>query len=431
MEWSLILGGGAAALLAVVGTWWGIGRHKSTARAQAVQSVPVRAAAAQPGPAPSDVLSVAPDTLVIGESPEHAVVTIRSATSRTGFENAVTLDVRSDLLSRFSSLIHAAPSVLVANAAAGKRLMEVVIKGDLTAAADGNGLRAFAMQGKKIVEHGRLFDSSKLQTMINAAAVWQVASVLVAQKHLADISRELDEIKSAVQGISKFLGQQRRARIQSTYEYLAQVARAIGAGELSASARGELESCERDLLEIHRHLLAQFRDVAAERVERRETVGTEDLAHDIGEKIRKLEDVVGDMHMCLRTRIGAWHVLSAFPGEANLIAARRASLEASCEEMRGLAPLLSAELDRNIELVKSKFNRQATLDARKGELRGKRDYAKQGLSEKSSQVAESIRNAMGQLLLQNQPTRLLLAVDNGRIVGALQAVPQSVQVPVQ
>lgn len=425
MELGWILGGGAAAVIVAGGAWWSVSRRNGRARSSPKPSVPVGAAAPTVAPVLSAVPEVAPDELLMGESPERAVVSIKSTTSRAGFENAITLDLKSDLLTRFSSLLQAAPSLLVANGAGGKRLMEVVIRGDLTAAADGNGLRAFAMQGKKIVEHAKLFDAGKLQTMINAAAVWQVASVLVAQKHLADISQKLNEIKSAVQGISKFLDQQRRARIQSTYDYLAQVARAIAAGELSASTRGELESCERDLLEIHRHLLAQYRDLAGERVKHTETVGTEDLTRDIAAKITKLEEIAADMHMCLRTRIGAWHVLSAFPGEGNLIKARQASIEASCEEMRELSPFFNAEMERDIELVKSKLNRQATLDARKEELRGKRDGAKRALSTSGAQVAESIQRTMDQLLLQNQPIRILLAVDQGRIVGARQALPRT------
>ena len=66
--------------------------------------------------------------------------------------------------------------------------MEVVINGDLVQASDGDGLRAFAMESGHIKEHARLFDVQKLQNAINAAAIWQVASVVVAQKHLANAS---------------------------------------------------------------------------------------------------------------------------------------------------------------------------------------------------------------------------------------------------
>lgn len=426
MDFGWIIGGSTAAAFAGGGAWWaGSRRRGAPKKSQPTGQIDPRPSLISDAPGALAVAEAVPDELLIGESPEQAVVAIRPTNSRTGFENAVTLDLKGELVNRFSSLLQAAPTVLVAGGCAGKRLMEVVIRGDLTAAADGNGFRAFAMQGKKIVEHARLFDTTKLQTMVNAAAVWQVASVLVAQKHLADISQKLNEIKSAVHGVSQFLDQQRRARIQSTYDYLAQVARAIGAGNLSASARGEIESCERDLLEIHRHLLAQFRSVAGERVKHIETIGTEILTRDIGDKIKKLEEIAADIHMCLRTRIGAWHVLSAFPGEAHLIKARRASIEASCEEMRDIGIFFSAEIEADIDLVKSRFNRRTTMDERKAELGRKRDGAKQSLAAKSAQAAESIQRTMDQLLLQNQPTRILVAVDNSRIVEVHQALPRA------
>jgi hypothetical protein len=70
--------------------------------------------------------------------------------------------------------------------------MEVVINGDLVRAADGHGFRAIAMGAKGVREHARLFEVKNLQNVVNAAAVWQIASVLVAQKHLADISKITD-----------------------------------------------------------------------------------------------------------------------------------------------------------------------------------------------------------------------------------------------
>jgi hypothetical protein len=146
----------------------------------------------------------APTRIAIGENPTRPVVTIGVLQSPLEYEEAKPLDLQSGSMSRLSALCQAAPSHLVAGEASGKRLMEVVINGDLVRAADGNGLRAFAMGAGGIKEHARLFDVSNLQTMIHATAIWQVASVVVAQKHLADISQELDEIKDGVLEISRF-----------------------------------------------------------------------------------------------------------------------------------------------------------------------------------------------------------------------------------
>lgn len=104
-------------------------------------------------------------------------------------------DHRSKPIGRLTALIQAVPSLLVASEAHGKRLMEVVINGDLVRAADGNGSRPYAITNGRISELARLFEVEKLSDMINAAAVWQIASVVVAQKHLADISQKLDELK--------------------------------------------------------------------------------------------------------------------------------------------------------------------------------------------------------------------------------------------
>lgn len=200
----------------------------------------------------------APTRIAIGENPTQPVVTIGVLQSALEYEEAQPLDLQSSSISRLTALFQAVPSLLVAGEASGKRLMEVVINGDLVRAADGNGLRAFATGAGRIKEHARLFDVSNLQTMINATAIWQVASVVVAQKHLADISKELDEIKDGVREIFRFLDNQRKSRLQSTYDYLEQAYHAIQAGELPESVRHQLEHCERDLLEIQCHLEREF-----------------------------------------------------------------------------------------------------------------------------------------------------------------------------
>ena len=116
----------------------------------------------------------------------------------------------------------------------------------------------------------RLFEIGNLQNVINAAAIWQVASVLVAQKHLADISSKLDEINDNIIALSQFLEDQRESRIRSAYDYLGQAYRALGSGELSGAVRNELENCERDLLEIQHHIEKEYRQRVEKKIEKRE-----------------------------------------------------------------------------------------------------------------------------------------------------------------
>lgn len=88
---------------------------------------------------------------------------------------------------------------------ANKHIMEVVIHGDLAKAADGNGLRAFSRASNgNFTEHARLYHADSLSNLVNAAAVWQIASVVVAQKHLADINKKLEDLQDGINRISDF-----------------------------------------------------------------------------------------------------------------------------------------------------------------------------------------------------------------------------------
>lgn len=363
-----------------------------------------------------------PDRVVIGSNPALPLVKIEAVSAINDFEKAKPLDTKSNKsISRLSVLCQAVPSLLVAGESSGKRLMEVVINGDLVRAADGNGLRAFAMNGKSIAEQARLFEVGNLQNMINAAAIWQIASVVVAQKHLADISRKLDEIKAGVQHISQFLENQRKSRVLATYDYLGQVYLAIKGGDLPDSSRINLESCERDLLEIQLHLEMEYRQKVDKKVEHTETFGTEELTNDIGKKISELDELTEDIALCQKTRIAAWHVLSLFPGDAQLKVARRASIQKSIDSLSRLAPHLEESLKSEIAAVDSFWNTGSTLEARKRGLKSKCMTAAGSLKSKARQSSEHVIHSERILLEHDQPTRLYLQFENGELIGARQA----------
>lgn len=133
------------------------------------------------------------------------------------------------LKSLVESLVQVAPSVGTAAMINSSKLMEVVINGELLAASDGNGLRAIAKAGKGF-EHARLYEPSNLQNMANAAAIWQIASVVVAQKHLADISATLKRVESKVESIQCFHEEKRFSDIGKTMSYLEDANMAIESG---------------------------------------------------------------------------------------------------------------------------------------------------------------------------------------------------------
>lgn len=361
-----------------------------------------------------------PQRIVIGEHHDHPLMTIEPLASEYDFSRGKPLEVNGELLGRLGAMLQAAPAVLIAASSSGRNLMEVVINGSLTRAADGNGLRAFAMGPKGIIEHSRLFSAQSLQNMISAAAVWQIASVIVAQKHLADINRKLEELKAGIRSISQFLDNQRKARIESTFDYLQQIYQAIGHGELSGSVRHQLESCERDLLEIQRHLEREFQQKVDDEVKHTEMFGTEQLTNDLSSKIDRLEELAGDMVLCLKTRIASWHVLSLYPGEQRLKQARRSDIEETIEKLNSMTPYMSTNVVFEINRMKATWNKASTLDERKSMLTRKVDALMDtiyGAARKSKQSLEETTQA---LLEHDRPMRVLLEINNGMLVSARQ-----------
>lgn len=358
---------------------------------------------------------------VIGERPDYPVVTIEALPSTLEYEMAEPLDSRAGTsISRLSALCQAIPSLLVADEASGKRVMEVVINGGLVRASDGNGLRAFTMAPNGIKEHARLFNVQNLQNMIDASAIWQIASVVVAQKHLADISRKLDGIRDGVVGISRFLDNQRKSRLHAIYIYLGQVYQAIQGGDLPSTARNQLENCERDLLEIQNHLEMEYRQKVDRKIQHRETFGTRDLTADIANKMKDIDLLSEDIALCIKTRIAAWHVLSLFPGDPQLKLARRAWIQKSIDTFASLGPYCEEGIKHEISAVYALWNSEETLEARKKTLRRKCDSTVQALEHKAQTGWQQVERSEQLLLENDRPIRLLVQFENGVLVGARQ-----------
>src|SRR5262245_15081492 len=300
--------------------------------------------------------------------------------------------------------------------------MEVVINGDLVRAADGNGLRSFTMSSNGITQNARLYDVSNLQHILKAAAIWNVASVIVAQKHLADISMKLDEIKDGIRGISKFLDDQRKSRIRATCAYLEEVYQAIQGGDLPDAARNQLEACERDLLEIQLHLETEFRQKVDMRVKHVEMFGTKGLTTDIADKLRELDSLGDDLALCIKTRIAAWHVFSLFPGDSQLKSARRINIQESIVSIQSLGPDCEKKIKGEISDVYSPWNRLITLEKRRKKLSSKCDSTVKRLAHKIQQCSDAKEKSDQLMLANDPPTRILLLFDNGALAGARQVL---------
>jgi len=356
-----------------------------------------------------------PAAIHFGSDLANPAVTLRALplTELTSASQAPAVEPSLGVASRISALMQAAPSVLVAEAHRGRQLMEVVIDGKLIRAADGNGFRGMAMGADGIKEHARLFEVKDLTNLVNAAAVWQLASVIVAQKHLADISQKLGEIKDAVNGISAFLEGGRRAVILGTYQYLQQGYEALAQGELTPAIRGELESCERELLKVQSHLVDDVRRLAQMAPRDDDTFGTESLHKSSVTKYRELGQTVEDLQTCLRTRALAWYVLSLYPGEQVLKAARCESIKQGLDEFKALQSLVEAQAGVDLARFKSMWNSDETLDLRKSEVVAKSSWVRGVLEAAQTETKNQLETSQALLLERDAPTQLFVELLDG------------------
>jgi hypothetical protein len=363
-----------------------------------------------------DAKQSSPHAIVLGDDAQRPGVRIAPLTDEERYRQAKALPGDSNLISRLSAGLQAAPSLLVEEGHRGKRLMEVVINGDLVRAKDGNGLRAWTVDANnKISEHAKLFEADKLQTLVNAAAVWQVASVVVAQKHLADISAKLDDIRKGVQDVSDFLNEERRAKVTGSYEYLAQAASTISKGELSPAIRTELESCDRELIQVQHHLQQELVRRCEQPVEHKELIGTEDLHRDTVTKYEQLKDLAKDLRLTLKTRAVAWYVLSLYPGEPALKQARMERLLHTAEEVEAHLRTIEASAERDCQNFSSLWNNGTTLSIRKTNVREAAQALSDDLITGAHEAKKDVQASDALLLTHDKPTYLMFEVEDGRI----------------
>ena len=264
-------------------------------------------------------------------------------------------------MGRVLAAFHAVPDLLLAGAVAGKKLMEVEIYGDLTRAADGVGYRAFAVGDHGIQEHARLFDLDSLNTLVDVAAVWRVASVVVAQKYLHDINQNLTEIKSTVGAIGKFQRDEQRSKIESSYEYLFQVEKSLAAGERPIAVRHRMEDIEAEMDSIQRHLKKLFDERLGSRVAHDEMFGVDKLTKDLAAKVEDVDRIVHDYMLAAMTRLGALQMVAFFPDQKALIQARAERVRQSTENAPAMCEAYAGSLSKEIDGMKTKWEPVETL----------------------------------------------------------------------
>jgi uncharacterized protein YaaW (UPF0174 family) len=324
-------------------------------------------------------------------------------------------------ISRLSPLFQAVPALVTARHVASTKYMEVVINGPLLKAKGVEGYRLITMiDGKP--SHGTLLDPSALSNIVNAGALLQVASFALAQKHLADIKRELNEIKTSVKRIEQFQQNERLSTLTGMLAYLEQIAPAILAGEGTEHDLAQLESHEPTLLSIRNHL---FKDIETETaaildVKDPHTFGSEGAAKAIADHHKRLAMHFEQALLCVRVRAANLQLASCAGLNEQKRKARVDDIRRSLDELRQGGPhLVNADvmMRKKIQTLSALTDSSETVTRRKLELLQLPSELAASVKSWREAIEQDLTSADDLFKRREEPTRVLLKLDGERIMG--------------
>lgn len=356
-----------------------------------------------------------------GPSSDQALVSFSSFDHTLLPERSRQIDVRTGL-DRLSPLLQALPSQLVAGEVGAHRYLKCVVNGPLAAAKDGNGLRGFVHGPNGIKENARFFEDDRLGNLVNGAALFQIVSVVVAQKHLADISRKLNEVLDGIDRIETFQQNERKSAIEAAVGYLQEVAPLILRGDLNPPVLIELERYESSLRATQGHLHKDIQAVVAEvaALKDPDTFGTTGLTQELRRRQERFEDLVTQWKYCLAARFMACRLTASYPESVSLAMHRRDSLNQVAGALTGADGFLEA-FSSAVAARGAGF--KAVTDSAAGVLANQERLRLWGQARQPVlAMAEHVSfDHLDTLSLENAPAAIVLEVLDGRVVRALAA----------
>lgn len=361
-----------------------------------------------------------PEQLWFGKSGELPAVAFYPLEAHELPEKKRLLDPSNSKVSSLGPALQTAASMFPEAIFSTGRYMRVVVNGPLSPAADGQSYLPFVRGADgKVSELARLHPR-QLAQITKALMVWQVASVIVAQKHLADVSMKLNEIKKGIEDIKGFLENQRKSMITGKLEHLDQAAQAIMQGEFSDAIRHMLEETEGQMLQIQDHLVTDLRALTDRiaGIEHSDWVGTLEFTQNIAKHQADLYEVQQTLILCIRARAANWQVFSAFPGEERLRVIRKERILRSIDEFMPLLERADEMVQKKIAEVDSFFNPSETLEERRDNLERQHNKYNEAIASSAMRTRTQVSDVANRLLFNQKPMVLAFKVVKGKVLEA-------------
>ena len=281
--------------------------------------------------------------------------------------------IRHDIteISRLGPLLQTLPSLTTAAHVASHHYMEVIIDGALAKVKDGSGYRGFSLGEKGIKAHAVLLNPDKLNQLVNASILLNVASAILAQKHLADISNKLTQIIETIREISAFQNNARKSEIVGAIQYLQQITPVVIEGQSSPEIRQILEAIEKDFSTLQDHLLADiaFAGEKVASINDGSFFSSATITSKIQAQQKIIEERTMEWDLAMRVRGQALHLVSHSEGQTMLVERRQQAIEHHYAQFDTVISKVEKQLQSRIDSIGAEAEQANTTSANKVILR--------------------------------------------------------------
>lgn len=322
-------------------------------------------------------------------------------------------------ISRLSPLLQTLPSLAASTHIASHQYMEVIINGPLASVKDGPGFRGFSLGEKGIKEHAVLLNPDKLSQLVNAGMLLNVASAVLAQKHLADISKKLTEIVEAVREVSAFQNNARKSEIIGAIQYLQQITPVVIEEQCSPAIRQKLEDIEVQFSALQAHLLTDI-TAAGDKVSAlkdRGLFGSSEITNKIQTHQKILDERIHEWDLAMKVRAQALHLLTHAEGNTTLVRHRQQTIVHNYQEFESVVDKVERQVHQRIQGISALTEQSNTTNANKVLLR---KWTTTTLMQQKMAIEEAHSSfgkfQQGLLAEQPQSARLLVEMQDGKPV---------------
>lgn len=319
--------------------------------------------------------------------------------------------IEEENVSRLNQLITHIPNLLIKNEMSKNNLaiLNVPLE-ELKPAKDGNGLRAIIMGKDGIKENARIFAPEKLQNLVNTGVLMNLASTLVAQKHLADINKKLNDIKQDIEKTNNFLSSERKAKIISAYKEVNSLYGSLTRGEFIANdMKSNLVNHLTSMQGVCEHLRENINEIVDD-IEGGKKIQVLKLS----KLIRDLNGYCNEFILCCNTIIAIYAILFVQNKKQGHYYIKR--MTDAYEEMQGYMERISERVNKSFDLSfeqsESFFNFSSTDFSNYAFVKSRKfDF-------NNILYFFSKLNSFSNLFLENKSLEIQVELENGKIKNA-------------